>query len=197
MSVNDSSGLRFDYTYTGDVITKIERYFFGKLTRTIDYTYANGKLATYLYNQADRFVTTSTYIYNDDGTVSSAAPYAPTEKYTYLNGNLTKNEYESYAGGYHYTYINEYDTRFNPSKNILGFNLLLDQGGALTSQGGVLTSSKNNVTKWTELSFSARYSSTIVYTYKAKNFPVKAMANEGYHLLAGNGDTITTTIYIY
>ncbi len=183
-------GTKTNYSYTGDLITKIE-YLNGNggVETSFEYTYANGKMATCLRrNSGDRYYDTETrYTYNSDNTVSyvdylilkgtnavidEADTYG---KYTYSGGNLVKNEY-SYNGK-EFLDIFEYDTKNNPFKNITGFALLLNKEEAV---------SVNNVVK----KISSNNSFTSTYIYNNNGFPT-----EGKDFYNGTPDSITQYIY--
>ena len=127
ISRSTDGGFIATYTYTGNVITKIEERVNDKFQRSYDYIYLNGKVAKEI--QKDNWETDSrTYTYNANGTVSYARTRTGGESTTGLltfeNGNLVK--YEEFYGGQFpstSTYIFGYDTKNNPFKNVLGFNL--------------------------------------------------------------------------
>ncbi|WP_207556466.1 hypothetical protein [Flavobacterium frigidimaris] len=178
----DQDGYVIKYTYTGEFITKVEEFDKdGKLDKTTDYTYLNGKLNTSVEKSADP---TATYYYetkfmhNADGTVfyenfrgliltGVEQEYGATGKYTFKDQNLVKLEVSYY--GNEYSYVYEYDTKNNPLKNVLGYNLLLEDENA----------SVNNVLKETSTSGSgAKIStSTTTYSYKydANNYPTETV----------------------
>ncbi len=123
-------GLTTYYTYTGDVITKIETKGADNITKwSLDYIYLNGKVAKEI-EKSNWETDSRTYTYNANGTVSYARTRTGGESTTGLltfeNGNLVKNE-EFYSGQFPFTNtaIFGYDTKNNPFKNVLGFNLLL------------------------------------------------------------------------
>jgi hypothetical protein len=118
-----------NYTYTGDVITKIEERVNNSFQSSTDYTYINGKVATSVLKQNYDGTTTYTYTYNSNGTVSYKRTRSNSRDntgiLTILNGNIVKNEV-FYDGSLSSTYTYGYDTKNNPFKNVLGFNLLLE-----------------------------------------------------------------------
>ncbi len=168
------------YTYTGDVITKIEDFAEeGNISSINELTYESGKLKTDVLTEiaSDRtYISKRVYTYNTNGTISFVN-YAvdPTTKVetkssegvlTYTNGNLTKKTeiFETYL----YTKTYEYDAKNNPFKNILGFNLLIDHE---------TSASLNNVTKLTTVYTRGEEITTnifnSVYEYDAKGYPTK------------------------
>ena len=122
------------YTYTGNLITKIES--FNNLTNVLTYIY------DYSYNESGKLMsrvsstptgTTKSnvaYSYNTDGSVITAA-YSSiviatgeskpgyTETYTYSNGNLAN--YTRASTNYSYNFTMTYDVKNNPYFNILGY----------------------------------------------------------------------------
>ena len=130
------------YTYTGDVITKIETKVADNTTSSsIDFIYVNGKVAKQIIK--DNWETDSrTFTYNANGTVSYVRTRtrgnSTTGLLTFENGNLVKNE--EFSGGQYpgtSTYIFGYDTKNNPFKNVLGFNLLFDTNEDMYSQNNM------------------------------------------------------------
>ncbi|MFH7017092.1 hypothetical protein [Flavobacterium sp. FlaQc-47] len=122
------------YTYTGDVITKVESYKSGVLQSTDTYAYENGKLMSKI--TANAFSTSSqeklTLVYNADGTVTVKVseivnkveiPYDSKTIYTFSNGNLVSTLYSD-AGSEKIT--STFDDKKSPFTNITGIKLLLD-----------------------------------------------------------------------
>lgn len=196
VSLKDENS-RTDYTYDGNVIVKSVSYKIvdGKDVKNYEesYTYTNNKLATVTH--ADNFSTEyptgeykdkSVYTHNADGTVKRESYDIDTttgvetkDSYTYVNtfvnGNLVKavatnGTILGSSSYYSHTDLYEYDTKNNPFKNILGFNLLM--------QGE--TSSLNNIVKHTSSSIYGSGSDTsgpfvykTEYVYDANGFPTK------------------------
>lgn len=171
VSIVGSDGSKTVYTYTGEVISKIEEIDEkGVLESTTEYTYTSGKLATSLEKEVGEDYNYKTvYTHNADGTVSFADVMINVKtgtsddggtvgKYTYSGGNLVKKVYSYYGTEYSNTF--EYDTKNNPFKNITGFSLLLDNEDE---------ASVNNLVKRT--SASSIYTHT--YTYDANGFPTE------------------------
>lgn len=143
------------FTYTGDLITKIENFDSNKLYSTTDYTYTNGKLASRFIKNIEiqhPYSYMTNYVHNTDGTIS----YSSTNgngKLTFKDGNLINDGHTTY----------EYDTKNNPFKNILGINVLsLDDDSEVN-----INVSKNNCIKSTENG----YSSANTITYNANGYP--------------------------
>jgi hypothetical protein len=193
VSVVDNDGEKSSFTYTGDLITKIEEMDSkGVLDNTTEYTYISGKLATALEKEVGATNNYKTeYTHNSDGTVSykeitvdaktgvvNTNNTAVTGKCTFKDGNLVKKVY-SYGVGSENTSTYEYDAKNNPFKNILGFNLLLDNEPSV-----------NNMVKRTQVSGSSTYISTKTYKYDSNGFPTEVVGLE-------NGQSDGTTLYTY
>jgi hypothetical protein len=170
------------YTYTGDLITKIENNntTTNSVTKTTDYSYTNGVLSTSINSTpAGTSKSKILYIHNSDGTISfqkstinlatNVEIFGETGKYTYANSNLIKSELININT---ITKSYEYDNKNNTSKNILGISLLLELE--------VLASS-NNWTKSTDVYGTV----TPVYTYNSSNYPTQQVIGT------------TTTQYFY
>jgi len=131
ISESDDQGFVSTYTYTENVITKIEERVDNKFQSSKEYTYVNGKVATQVWKQNYGGTDSYTYTYNSNGTVSYKRTRTGSENttgmLTFKNGNIVKNEV-FYGGKYPstVTYIYDYDSKNNPFKNVLGFNLLLE-----------------------------------------------------------------------
>lgn len=166
VSSTDDDGYVLKYTYTGDLITKIEQFrSFTALEKTTEYTYLNGKLSTEIErkpNQIKYFETK--YTYNPDGTVSyngkqiNSAPgesVTSSGRNTYKDGNLIKNE-TIYNGEVAHSVSFEYDTKKNPMRNVLA-----------------KSSPFNNEVKMIS-SDSPILGSTVTYTYNNNDFPTES-----------------------
>lgn len=116
----DSNGLRKEYTYSGNLISKIDEIADGE-TRASFYAYdENNRLVAITGSR------TETFEYNSDGTVTDKCYYAnETLQWTatiyFLGSEISKIE-KSYADGFHTTHEYTYDDKFTPTKNILGFD---------------------------------------------------------------------------
>jgi hypothetical protein len=132
MSVTDGS--RTVYTYTGDVITKVELFYSSVLQSTDVYAYEGGKLISKITTPA--FNATSqqklTFVYNSNGTVNvneseiinkTEIKYDTTTLYAFLNGNIASSEY---INGEREKITSTYDDKKSPFYNVTGLKLLLD-----------------------------------------------------------------------
>ncbi|WP_347050687.1 hypothetical protein [Flavobacterium olei] len=132
ISLSDAS--KSVYTYTGDLITKVESYKSGVLFSTDVYAYENGKLISKITTNA--FNATSqeklTFVYNANGTVNvnqseiinkQEIKYDTTTLYTFANGNMISSEYYD---GVKEKITSTFDDKKSPFVNITGLKLLLD-----------------------------------------------------------------------
>lgn len=200
VSVTEKDGSSAKYTYTGDLITRVDDFDKdGKLKYTTDYNYANGKLNTSVEKSAkpnEIYYYKTKYMHNADGTVSYdnfrglistgvEEEYGSTGKYTFKDGNLFKLEVSNY--GTEYSSVYKYDTKNNPRKNVLGFSLLLHDEN----------SSVNNVVEKTSTSGSGvdirTNTTTYTYKYDANNYPTERIAT----FPNGNSTSTETTQYVY
>jgi len=180
-----SENVKFKFTYSGNVIVKERDYRIknGKEVKVYEaiYTYTNNKLAT--ASIFDDFSAEypkgknkkrSVFTHNLDGTVKEELYEINTagveEKrdsfniYTYVKGNLIKKVETD--GELNHTYVFEYDSKNNPGKNILGFNLLI---------GGGYLLGLNNTTKFTEFHNTTKASlvRTSEYIFDENGYPTK------------------------
>lgn len=186
------------FYYTGDLITKYEVMSGANNTIVTDLTYEKGKLKTlsenrrYLYTGA-AYVKKTTYTYNADDSVSfvtndidketNKITSTRTGKLTYVNGNLVKDERFDDPTGFISTVL-EYDTKNNPSKNVIGFNLLLGYSD--------FNYSANNKSKLTTNGvYSSPWTVYTTYEYDENNFPTVAKHSDE------TGDVYATTKYFY
>jgi hypothetical protein len=170
VSASGSDGYEM-FTYTGNLITKIEFFL---SDNTLD------QVETYSYDSSDRLISLvrvyptetswgdkQTYTYNTNGTISvsfysgnytSQTNLDRTGEITFLNGEISQIT-TSDGNTDNYTY----DNKINPFKNVLGFNkfYFID---ALTD------GNLNNVTEMTSSTIGGSYVNS--YTYNANNFPL-------------------------
>jgi len=200
VSVTEKDGSLAKYTYTGDLITRIDELDEdGKLNYTTEYAYVSGKLNSSIGKGADAdeiYYYKTKYVHNGDGTVSYdnfrgvistgvEEEYGVTGKYTFKDGNLLKLEVSYYSNDYSYIY--EYDTKNNPRKNVLGFSVLLEDEN----------SSVNNVVKETSTSGSGvnirTNTTTYTYKYDVNNYPTEVVKN----YQSGTSIATETTQFVY
>lgn len=187
------------YTYTGDLITKIEDFASeGNISSTNEFTYENGKLKIDLLTEIsgdNTYISKTVYTHNNDGTISYVT-YSDVNTIddnktsegvlTYSNGNLVKKT-ENYKAGSSYIKTYEYDTKNSPFKNVLGYNLLIDYDTMAT---------QNNVTKMTNVYSNGESGGstsvfTYTYEYNDKEYPVKQVETNLFN------DEEDTTEYTY
>jgi hypothetical protein len=196
VSIKDVT-FRTDYTYNGDVIVKTTSYDTesGKDVKVSEetYTYTNNKLATSSYARdfsteyaSGKNKVRSIFTYNTDGIITAESYYTYANEVipesieqvlTISNGNLVKRVISSSNDVR--TDIYEYDTKNNPFKNVLGFNLLLNNDIRVDFLlGDDLMVSVNNVVKHTSTRIygSDTYGPDVynsVYIYDANGYPTK------------------------
>ncbi|MFC0778888.1 hypothetical protein [Flavobacterium sp. HJSW_4] len=132
IAVSDAS--RSVYTYTGDLITKVEVYYSGILNSTDVYAYESGKLVSRITTrEANKTIQDKlTFVYNANGTVNvnesdiinrQEIKYDTTTLYTFSNGNIVSSEY---INGEREKITSTFDDKKSPYTNITGVKALLD-----------------------------------------------------------------------
>lgn len=132
ISLSDAS--KYVYTYTGDLITKVEYFRSSILVSTDVYAYENNKLVSKTSSQAfgSTIQNKLTFVYNANGTVNAnlsqiedrvETKYDTTTLYTFANGNIVSTEYYD---GLKEKITNTFDDKKSPFVNITGLKLLLD-----------------------------------------------------------------------
>ncbi|CAM4076095.1 MULTISPECIES: hypothetical protein [Flavobacterium] len=168
------------YTYTGDLITKIEDFDNTTLEFTTNYFYNNGKLVSMEEIESGATQKNRTdYTYNSDGTVSftnysiviatNVTNTIHNGKLFFANNNIIKKEVIRTNSTSTTTYL--FDDKKNPAINIIGFDKLLDED----------KSQKNNITKETEVAeytsggttTTDTYITTNVFSYNSSGFPIQ------------------------
>lgn len=197
VQTTSSDGYHELYTYTGDLLTKIESFDAGNtLLQRETYSYSSDGLLEsslsldYTYNKGFR----ETYIYNIDGTVSVAGFEGDlvsqvnanrTGVVSFVNGEVTNYENTNITFGETSTTTYVYDTKNNPFKNVIGFDkLIFVNSEAVRATHNVLTQS------YTSPSLTYVFSSS--YTYNGLNFPTLQTTIED-----GSPDSTVTTQYTY
>ena len=132
VSLSDAS--KYVYTYTGDVITKVEAFKSSELQYTDVYAYEGGKLVSKITTYAFGSAPTDklTFVYNANGTVNAnesqiinklEVKYDTTTLYTFSNGNIVSSEY---INGEREKITSTFDDKKSPFTNVTGVKLLLD-----------------------------------------------------------------------
>ncbi|KOP36642.1 hypothetical protein DBB36_08560 [Flavobacterium sp. WLB] len=194
VSITEADGSLTKFTYNGnEIVTKEEFDKNGLSKGPVEYGYTDGLMTSYVEKYDDDYNSKTKYKHNNDGTVSYEqfkvdiktgleVKFQQTGKLTYKDGNLIKAE-RSYDK-FETVEIYEYDTKNSPLKNILGWNLLLDEEPAV-----------KNIIKKVDTSGSQgnihtdTYIST--YTYDVNNYPTEKITK-----LSGSTDTETVQ-YVY
>jgi hypothetical protein len=170
------------YTYSGDLITKLEYKFADGTIDQIDtYKYdGDKKIIEFFSTQPgqEKWDHYEFYVYNADGTVSVYSEDG--FKYstiTFLNGEVSEIV-STNSPNFKYTY----DTKNNPEKNILGMDKIAFTYGEAS---GVL---RNIISETYGYGNDAK-TTTLKITYNADGYPVKSFDNFE--------DTGTTKEYFY
>lgn len=198
------NGSKTIFTYDGNVITKQEKFDVdqqGKETKDteVTYTYENGKLKTKVIKEVfsatypnGQYIEKTIYTHTSDVLISyinysvnadtNSESKSSQGNLTYKDGNLIKSQ--ETEGSLTSTRTYEYDTKKNPLKNILGFNLLLSE---------ISDFGNNNVTKTTITSsdFPTPTDYLTAYIYNDSGFPTK------YTSFAGGGSVEYEIEYAY
>ncbi|MCF6132972.1 hypothetical protein [Flavobacterium wongokense] len=202
------------YTYTGDLITKIQTFGngnglpYGLRTEDI-FTYdTNGRLIEHIFkftpdaiNIID--VITTTFVYNSANTVSTTKMHEYTDvgitrleetRIIHLSGTRIASEDISLydAGGnlgYSYTINYNYDTKNNPFKNVIGYNQIFLAEECVFSFDQLRH--LHNIISTQEINGSNAI--TVTYTYNDLDFPLTAA--ESYVSEPGLPPTMTHYLY--
>jgi hypothetical protein len=180
VSITEADGSQMKFTYNGNQIIKIEEFDDqGFSDGSVEYGYTNGLMTSYIEKYDDEYNHKTKYVHNNDGTVAYEQfkvnnktgveeKYGQTGKLTFKDGNLIKAE-RSYSN-FNSIEIYEYDTKNSPLKNVVGWNLILDD-----------EPTSNNVIKRTYTSGSGDniHTDTTTYSYKydVNNFPTEKVAS--------------------
>ena len=183
----DSDGYHDDYTYTGDLITKIATIddSDGTLIQEQIFTYnVSSQLATYVIKDYDSDEgNRETYVYNSNGTVSITTYVGNTTTQTvalstgtvhFTGGLVTQvdldvNDVAPYTSTQTYTY----DTKNGPFKNVTGMDKFSFIGG---ESGDVV---HNVLTDHYTSTLSSDVDTITTYTYNSMNFPISDSEIEG------------------
>lgn len=179
------------YTYTGDLITKQEKFAGNNIDYKEEYSYENDKLKTSLITGSSggqTFKRKKVYTHNSDGTVdykyynidvtTGVETLGDSGKLTILSGNIVKIE-----EGTTFVSTIEYDSKNNATKNILGFDKLMEE-----------ELSANNIMKNTYISNGGTIPSvnTYQYDYDANGYPIEQRI-----FYDGNGTAAIITRFTY
>ena len=177
VSTNSTGGISEKFTYTGNLITKIEHFFYDDLDKRDAYTYnSDGKLETFIsLTPTMGNGKKVTFVYNSDGTTSfskfignltSQTNLQETGKIFYENGEIIK--IESIAGTTTTIQNFTYDEKNNPFKNCIGFS-------AISFADFQVDGKSRNVLMYSSSSSFNNFSATYSYTYDDNNFPISVL----------------------
>jgi len=184
ISLSDAS--KYVYTYTGDVITKVEEFKSSVLQSTDVYAYEGGKLASKITTYA--FGSTPpqklTFVYNANGTVNAnqseiinkqEIKYDTTTLYTFANGNIVSSEY---INGEREKITSTFDDKKSPFTNITGVKLLLDLDENFDFYSA--NNTVKNVTVQTDALGKVVLTATVTTTnkYNANNFLTEVFSGD-------------------
>lgn len=165
-----------NYTYSGNLITKIEHFTNQVLEQEEEYQYDdNSRLTRYKrFEEDENYGSEVRYDYNMDGTVSFiqfsgplSSPLIPTAVGTFDFNSSGEIIAVNHEGGYWESYT--YDAKNSPFKNILGFDKLILTGNTPTGYRHNFTEEKN-----------PHSITTTTYTYNANDYPLTAVEDDGY-----------------
>ena len=170
------------YTYVGNLITNTQSFENNVSTGTTSYTYTGDKLTGVYRTEISNGGTGTTYrsrnafTHNNDGTINfirysinsaNVETQIGTGKYTFLNGNMIKEEYTCLTFNEIVTYT--YDTKNNAIRNISGSDKLIDN--EQNSVNNVLTSSQaKNETPVGGTAYATTLNNVYTYVYNTNNY---------------------------
>lgn len=174
----DSDGYRAQFTYTGNLITKVDSYVDDSLEQSDIYTYdSSGRVLSYkMLDFGSETGDLTTFNYNANGTISTELFVGDLDDQSMLNetgmiyftnGEVSKIE-KYFDGTLASTSLYTYDTKNNPFKNITGFSAISFTDG---DASGILHNVLTNVYEGS--------SSTFSMTYNSSDYPTKIVENEG------------------
>ncbi|TDW44260.1 hypothetical protein EV144_1099 [Flavobacterium sp. 270] len=175
-AIDDSGFFNLNYTYTGDLITKIDfKLPNGKSEQVNTFTYtADGKLSTFVrveYEVEDGNSVLrgykEVYTYNTDGTISVKGYSGNDISQTIASGTGTvkfvNGEVSEITSTNSPTHKYTYDTKNNPAKNILGMDkIAFADGEGNGIKFNILTDTAGS-SMWTNSTF----------TYNDQGYPTK------------------------
>ncbi|GAA3729556.1 MULTISPECIES: hypothetical protein [Flavobacterium] len=186
-AIDDTGDSNMYYTYTGNLITKIEfKYPDGTIDQVNTYSYnADGKLTTFLRVEPNMdWGHKEVYTYNTDGTITVKSYSGDSESQTsegststikFVNGEVSEIISESSSESHKYTY----DNKNNPMKNILGMDKIAFVDGEGSGVKFNILTDTSDGDLWTNSTF----------TYNESGYPVKEVD-------AGS-DSLGTSEYFY
>ncbi|MBF4519189.1 hypothetical protein IRZ71_22790 [Flavobacterium sp. ANB] len=175
--VDDFKVINMHYTYTGDLITKIDfKLPDGSIEQTNSFSYGtDGKLTTFVrveFDEDDFKGYKEVYTYNANGTISVKA-YSGDDKtqtnatgtstITFVNGDVSEIT-STNSPNHKYTY----DDKNNSAKNVLGLDKIAFVDGEGTDVFHNELSDTSDGEVW----------STYSFTYNSDGYPEKSTSNE-------------------
>ena len=173
-------GYKSVYSYTGDLITNLKKYYGDNLESETVYTYNNNKLVEIIENNIGELTKCKTsYTHNANGTIlketfsidkisNVETKNVGSYKLEFTYGNMTQNSYMVGSDVLSTTTF-FYDDANSPFKNILGFSKLLDDSSA-----------SNNQIKKATASLNGSYITTSSYKYNDKRYPTEETKTYSY-----------------
>lgn len=155
------------YTYSGNLITKIEVTDAGEVLYTETFAYDSNDRLTEYHALEDGFDDQETFVYNADGTATSTVGTgisALTRALYFQNDELVKTVD---AGGHTYTYT--YDTKNSPFRNVTGF----DKIAYVIHGDHEFFGRKQNISEIQDTTDNVDYMTNSM-TYNADNYPTSA-----------------------
>ena len=167
VSVVSNDGYVENYTYTGNLITKVESFLDGEIDLTETMTYnTEGQLISYSELFAgDSSATVYNFVYNSDDTVTKTQVGTGfTTTYSFSNDEISQVVQST---GTTYTYT--YDTKNSPFKNITGYAAIAD----LTAGDHELHGKARNILSILNETSTQNYM-TNAFIYNANGYPTQA-----------------------
>ena len=189
-----SDGKTFEYTYTGNLITKMDFYVGNTLKSTEHYQYDSGEKITQrkIFDFNNNTGYRSEFSYNIDGTVSilgyvgdfttQNTPTANSRKVFLLgNGDVDKIETYLIINGNNVTRTNyySYDDKNSTSNPIIGLSKIKYWDSGSSSSANNSHNTTTTLYTSTETSSSYPYTTTLNYTYNSYNYPITLSASWG------------------
>lgn len=199
------------YTYVGNLISLSENLDNNVLTGSTAYSYTNDKLTGIIrieistsgptpitYRNRISFTHnngTIDFIRFTTNSVNNVETQVGNGTYTFLNGNLIKEQYTSSTYNEIITYT--YDSKNNAIRNILGFDKLIDN--EQLSSNNVLTSNQStNETPIGAASFVTTSNNSYAYVYNVNNYVTSETRTQTRtNPFSGTNSTVDTTLYFY
>lgn len=185
--VDDSGDVGLFYTYTDDLITKIEfKLPNGTVEQVNTYAYdSNKRLSVFVRSEpTDNWGSKTVYTYNTDGTVSAKNYRGDDKSQTTFNGEskifFANGEVVKITSDYSSNRSFTHDDKFNPMKNVLGMDKLAFED---SDAEGVV----HNIVSEKNLDYD-EIMTTYVFTYNDKGYPTKSVESE-------EGETATTEFF--